>query len=123
MSSVHGQPVFHTEHEWTIEIDSRKLGIDRRIQEPGHWQQTQIWVGGSPFAPESKFEDRLVFLLPGVKELYVAHTVSRFVFESYLSCKRQEIVTIDRWILLSRRLVLPYLRGSPLIFDVPQIGG
>ena len=123
MPEAYAQPLFHTEHDWTIQIDHRKFGIDRRIQEPGHWQETRIWLGGSPLAPETQYEARIAFLIPWITELYIAHTLSRFVFESYLARNRPEVVTLDRWILLSRRLVLPYVRGSPRIFDFPQIGG
>ena len=122
-SIAFGQPLFHSEHEWTIRLDYRKFGIDRRIQEPGHWQQTQFFLGGSPYHPEKNYENRVVFLLPGIKELYVAHTISRFVVESYLADDRASSVAPNRWILLSRRLALPYLQGSPRIFDYPQTVG
>jgi hypothetical protein len=119
-SIVFGQPLFRHEHEWTFELDNRKYGIDRLIQEPGHWQHTQIWLGGGAFAPETNYEDRIVFLLPGVKVLYGVHTVSRFLVESYFAREWATAVSPDRLILLSQRLTLPYLRGSPHIFDYPR---
>ena len=119
---VHAQPLFHSEHEWTVQINNCKFGLDRRIQEPGGWQQTQIWLAGRPFAPEARYEDRIVFLLPAATELYVAHAISRFVFESCFDRNRPGIASHDQWVVLSQRLLLPYFRCSPRIFDPSQIG-
>jgi hypothetical protein len=116
------QPLFHSEHDWSINLASTTFGIERIVQEPGHWQQSRIQFADFVFEPERILEDRVVFLVPAVSEIYTTHTITRFIVEQWDSGKWKISVSRDRLIVLCRRLALPYFVASPRLYDYPNPG-
>ncbi len=80
-SVASAQPLARTDHDWTINVVGKLYGIDRLTVEPGHWVQTRIWVADHLFHPETDASDRIVFLFPGAKLLYISHTYWRLTLD------------------------------------------
>jgi len=65
-SPVGAQPLFHCEHDWTIEIGGGRYGFRDVVQTPGEFRWTQVWVAGRPFEPLHQPADRWMLAVPAV---------------------------------------------------------
>lgn len=49
------QPLFHWEHDWTIDVNGRTYGIREVVQTPGGFRRTQLFVAGHALEPPPAF--------------------------------------------------------------------
>jgi hypothetical protein len=60
------QPLFRTEHNWTVTVGEHPYGLRQVLQMPGDIRWTQVWMGRYTFNMKCRAEEvfALVLLAP-----------------------------------------------------------
>jgi hypothetical protein len=76
-TTANAQPLFVTEHDWTVQIGSSRWGLLQTNMAPGDWRKTTVYFGVPLFTVRARAEVLLALVVGALGVLGVMPLVIR----------------------------------------------